>query len=727
MTEEFAVLDAQSREDWEAWGRRNVEITDAGVTLATKATVDTDVFSVRGRAFDVTPSGALAVLGDADSLSIYDAETGSRSRLSLAGFEDADIGTPTAIAVTDDQILLFDPERRQVAAFSRRRRNLDWTAPLETDPTTVVGSNRCVYLLDSDRIRSVAGGTVTTVVSDLDTPLDISVAPDESLYVLTERADGPAVLRADADVGEFEEPVGVGLQFPERFRPTALTAQSAETLVVAGVTSDGTAQLRRCDTQAGTTATLTDADQSPSTLVSGPGGGTEPSLYLQASPGEEIRRLDQRFVSRKDTANTRYEGRLLGRFDAGTDGIEWHRLTLDVDHPSPDTRVDVSYYTSQERQPEGLDAIDGLTETHGRELRAAGVHGLWDLIEHTPAELTNVLPTTEPDRIARWIEAAQERIDGRFDQRTDVQQATDPSDLLLRDATGQRLNVRIRLVGRRERSPRLRAVQAYCPRQSYIRYLPEIYAQETDTAPFLSRFLSLFESVFADTEAKLAQATHYLDPQAIPFEHLPWLEEWLAVDIGTGWPEQARRNVLSRAPELYRTRGTRAGLVTLLGIYVDEVSFPERNWGRALVRIERRLETLVADGYLTSHEAAGEIESYRDLRDDQNDTSILFVEYDQVAGAADSENRGAYDRLVGHRRRFQLFLEPSAPERHRREIERISQWEAPAYTDASVTRLRSRFQLGEDTFLGVNTVCPSRVFELGASTLGHSTELEPEI
>ncbi|MCA9688101.1 MAG: phage tail protein I [Nannocystaceae bacterium] len=53
-----------------------------------------------------------------------------------------------------------------------------------------------------------------------------------------------------------------------------------------------------------------------------------------------------------------------------------------------------------------------------------------------------------------------------------------------------------------------------------------------------------------------------------PAEFLPWLAGWVAVSLREDWGEETRRRVVAEAVDLYRLRGTKAGLRRMLEIYV---------------------------------------------------------------------------------------------------------------------------------------------------------------
>lgn len=97
-------------------------------------------------------------------------------------------------------------------------------------------------------------------------------------------------------------------------------------------------------------------------------------------------------------------------------------------------------------------------------------------------------------------------------------------------------------------------------RSTYVRYLPGIY-QDDD---FLGRFLLIFESILAPIDRMVGSIHHYLDPDLTPPETLRWLASWLGIVLDSRWPLERQRDLVRGATDLYRWRGTRRGLSTVL-------------------------------------------------------------------------------------------------------------------------------------------------------------------
>ena len=132
---------------------------------------------------------------------------------------------------------------------------------------------------------------------------------------------------------------------------------------------------------------------------------------------------------------------------------------------------------------------------------------------------------------------------------------------------------------------------------SYLEYLPAMFQSDAT----LGRFLLAFEQILSGLPPEaLADDTNnpyasqlgleqYLDrihtyfnpgnptakekpnPEEIaPAEFLPWLASWVALSLRDDWDEDTKRRFISQIVPLYRWRGTKKGLKTLLQLYTQE-------------------------------------------------------------------------------------------------------------------------------------------------------------
>jgi phage tail-like protein len=98
---------------------------------------------------------------------------------------------------------------------------------------------------------------------------------------------------------------------------------------------------------------------------------------------------------------------------------------------------------------------------------------------------------------------------------------------------------------------------------SYLDYLPAIFRQDA----FLGRFLVAFEEILSGLEGQLDTIDDYFDPATTPAAFLEWLSGWVALSLRADLTVPQRRDFIANAVPLYRLRGTKQGLETLIQIY----------------------------------------------------------------------------------------------------------------------------------------------------------------
>jgi len=289
-----------------------------------------------------------------------------------------------------------------------------------------------------------------------------------------------------------------------------------------------------------------------------------------------------------------------------------------------------------------------------------------------------------------------------------------PRDALLEDAVGRYLWLRVELSGSERSSPTLAALRAYFPRKSYLRHLPELFRDEEESHDFLERFLSVFESTFVDATEEFEGVTRYLDPEGVPPEYLDWLEGWLALSADETWPPAARRALIDRAPDLFRQRGTVAGLLALLALYVDHVA--ERPPGRSDLldsQVEAAARRAGSEGSPADAEAVRR----------RIESSVFLLEHVDL-DCAEGDAREPFERLLDCPQCFFVFVRPFVTDEQFRTIRRLVDEHRPAHAVGNAVRLEPSLLLGGHTYLGMNTVLEDRDLVVGEGELGRDSVLE---
>ena len=100
-------------------------------------------------------------------------------------------------------------------------------------------------------------------------------------------------------------------------------------------------------------------------------------------------------------------------------------------------------------------------------------------------------------------------------------------------------------------------------RHSLCDGLPAVYMQDQST----SEFVSAFDDVLMPVFLALDNLDAYVDPGLTPEDFLPWLAGWVGVTLDEKWPVARRRDLIARAAELYRWRGTKRGIAEAVEVY----------------------------------------------------------------------------------------------------------------------------------------------------------------
>jgi phage tail-like protein len=202
--------------------------------------------------------------------------------------------------------------------------------------------------------------------------------------------------------------------------------------------------------------------------------------------------------------------------DGGQPGTTWHRLEVDADLPEG-TALTIETFTADDAS-----AFDPVTA----DWRA---------------------PRAEDGTIRPFLE--------------------DVPDQLVQSPPGRYLWARVTFTSAGLATPSLRALRILYPRVSWLDLLPRVFRRDPESALFLEHYLALFEKVLTGVEDRRDEFSRELNPDAAPREVIDWLACLLDLSFDPSWDLAKRRALVSAAMELYRTRGTVAGLRRYLEIY----------------------------------------------------------------------------------------------------------------------------------------------------------------
>src|SRR5262245_49769226 len=85
-------------------------------------------------------------------------------------------------------------------------------------------------------------------------------------------------------------------------------------------------------------------------------------------------------------------------------------------------------------------------------------------------------------------------------------------------------------------------------------------------APFVSRFLKIFESIWEPLEQRQDRIDMYFSPRTCPSSWLPWFASWFGLELDPSLSERRVRMLLANTIEIYRWRGTKFGLTRVIEV-----------------------------------------------------------------------------------------------------------------------------------------------------------------
>lgn len=201
------------------------------------------------------------------------------------------------------------------------------------------------------------------------------------------------------------------------------------------------------------------------------------------------------------------------RLDGSLPNTEWHKVVVDADLP-PGARLTVETATSEDPTPAEL-------EWHAPHDRLSA-----------PVPFSSTIP-----------------------------------DQLVFSPPGRYLWLRVTWLSEGLETPSVRSLKVYYPRNSWLDSLPPHWQRDPDAREFLAHFLALTERVNTRIEALYEAFPRRIDPDAADPELIPWLGCLLDLSFDPSWPVERRRALLQSAVELYRIRGTPAGIRRYIRIY----------------------------------------------------------------------------------------------------------------------------------------------------------------
>jgi phage tail-like protein len=646
---DFTFLAINTKARWGEGYTENLEVLDDGIALEkeTSHILEQEIAKSEGwiEAADIAidACGILYILDAGECRIItYDPLNKRTEHIGCMGGIGTLLGkfnNPEGIALCHDTLYVADTGNNRIQAFARINLQIRWIAETADSkgfkPVEIVlddaenlyvldGDNNCILKFDQGGRFMVAFGG--EVLRDKE-HVNIAIYKNDFLYVLD---------RAGKNIFKFEIDGKCGLVEPEHefdleklSNPSGLAVDPEGNVYVGDDKERGF--IHKFKPNGAYTGPLLGYQGSCSGIFVDKQG----NFYIIGGSEGGISFL--RFI--RDRYSIKEPGTFIsGPFDSDKSDCIWHKIILDVLIPDK-TQIDVYHHISQEKKSQ--------------------------------KEISE-LPESEWSKLATFYASAMNR-----------------RDALIQGPVGRYLWLKMELISTDEyKTPKIRSIETYFPRISYLRYLPAVYQEDAASRDFLERYLSLFETFLGAEDMEIGQIARYFDAEATPGEFLSWLATWVAAIFDESWQEEKKQKFLQSAVELYKKRGTNEGLEELIEIYTGDAPMIVENL---------QLYEKDADGNFV-------------LRCEENDE--LKVVLEKLFGAP-----APFSFCV------MLKLNQNI-ESQLKSVKRIVELEKPAHTSAGVVVLQPWIYLDLHTYLGVNTYLSKPVMQLGiTSVIGRDTVL----
>lgn|GEM_PF-250272 len=555
-------------EHWRRRGvSRNLETAEDGVSLqrsekyALLDLIGVDELEGIGKvtAFAVGPLGHLALLSEQGDLWRYDRISRLCERLFVTGH--GLFSTSSKLAVSGDSLFVADrfgqAGEASLAAFDvasgqlRWRRDGERIEGLPFCPLAIASDEQYLYVLtlrdeetpgaddfiESDRhlaiLKIALSGGVETVMTDDRFRVRLSLSPEEWEGIVYLHASpgggvqafdsrGARVFGFDAQ-GRLVRQVDV---LPQSYAGLAVDSRGRLYMGESRIVLDGMEDDRFIHQY--------DADGRPLDTVGGYRGKTDmmsihghDRLYVLNGENRSITILELQQRTQGWEGTGAPEGVWLSRaLDSAEAETVWHKFTLDADIPDG-TMLRLSYFAADS----DLMLIEG---------------SLWKV----------------DDWIARTDHSFADKLKGLALVWSPP--VVNPVDALFFGAQGRYLWIRAEWIGSESATPTIRRMRVHFPRATLLAYLPAVYQEDAGSSDFLERYLSLFGTLFDSVDTQIDGMAAQLDPEIVQGRQLRWLASWLGLSCDEHWSDEWVRRLIRAAPMLYRYRGTRRGIETLI-------------------------------------------------------------------------------------------------------------------------------------------------------------------
>jgi phage tail-like protein len=312
-------------------------------------------------------------------------------------------------------------------------------------------------------------------------------------------------------------------------------------------------------------------------------------------------------------------------------------------------------------------------------------------------------------------------------------------------------------------SPQVAQVHAATPGENYLEHLPFTYTRNDQRKDgkegFLSRLLKLVRGEWRNVEELIDAIARVADPAFLQASSLPWLAQWLALELPQIAGDDERGELIARAVRLFARRGTPASIAEFVELHtgirpaIVEAFEGRRVWilgSGSRLDFETQLPPLDPNGMIVPDTAVEEPCAAA------TSDAGLVCKPGPLAGPSDAptpeadagapRRAGTLGRAIvgesGPLAEYQIGMPLFSEDAYRfcvlvdayrarqegtlQEIRRIVDREKPAHTDYRIELLEPNLRIGLQARVGIDAIVGGDPSPWQASaTLGFGTRLAP--
>ncbi len=270
----------------------------------------------------------------------------------------------------------------------------------------------------------------------------------------------------------------------------------------------------------------------------------------------------------------------------------------------------------------------------------------------------------------------------------------DQTDFLILQPPALCLWLGAALTGNGTDSPAVGQARVDWGRDTYLKYLPAIFARDDGPRDLLERLLALLESVFGGLDDRITDLPRLLDaataPDAEDASWLTWLGEWLAFERSPYWTAAEMRARLGEAFALHGRRGTALGLRQMLKWYAGVDALVE----------EPPLGTFWSVGSVSALDRTTRVAPAAPQGAVLDSTAVLDQAY---LSPPDAFGAALFDEEA-HRFTVSVYAADLRRPGQRADVAAVLDRERPAHTEACLRVLAPGLRVGVQARVGIDAI-----------------------